>query len=757
MMRKRSLFWGIFLLIPLSLLSLALTKINFSNYDWLPEDNPIQEAKRYLDTEFQHGEDLVIVIRPALAYFSPQVLTELHEIYEALHKVTYVKSVNSPLHAQLAIENHEDALSITSYHSALEQGLLEDIDAYRQHLIGSDYWGQLIAKDVNSFLIIVKLDIRHGEIGYEKRDTVVTAASNLLTASRWLQDHQFAGETELIYQLDKKSKNNLSRLLPIVAGITFIILWLVLRSLMKAVLIMLAAFFTLLISFNITVYNGHPFSVVSLSLPILIIVIAIADSIHIVARWERLKNIRNPWARIKQTTRQIWFPCLVTSITTAVGFGVFYFSELIPLSHFGMDAFISILLAYPTMLLLTLGSLYVLNPWLIQDEEKDQKQKELCHESFISHWTQWLQKFPAVTIIIILLITAPVIYQLSKAHTETNFLDAFFPKKSPIYQAFTFIDEELSGSGAIDIILQGEAGRFQQLKELEKVRSLTSQLLRLNHINVANSYLLPLALVHKEFSDGKEKYPQTQEQLAQEFLFLEFSRSDTENDVLSPYIDFDYANTRIHIQTPNLSSVEVKKLLAEVSPLLMQMGIQGALITGMNYYFQSLSDYVVGTQLHSFILCLILVWLFFVIRFGGVLGTIALFTNLLPLGFTLGLIPLLNLPFDFATVLVASISLGLCIDNTIHYLHYCKLCRQGREHIKTSLLIPQVSETLARPIFLTSFLLIIGFSVFIFADLILLTRFGLFSAVAIFTALLSVFVFLPCALTLVDKMSKRYA
>ena len=167
----RFFFW-LFLLLSVALLSLALFRLEFNNYNWLAKDNPIRQAKEYLDREFQRGEDLVIAISPGYYYFSPELLAELDGVYESLYEVDYVKSINSPLHAQLVIEDQQGALNLISYRDALDRGLLKDIEDYRQHLIGSDYWGRLIARDANSFAIIVKMYIDYEGVNHARRQLI---------------------------------------------------------------------------------------------------------------------------------------------------------------------------------------------------------------------------------------------------------------------------------------------------------------------------------------------------------------------------------------------------------------------------------------------------------------------------------------------------------------------------------------------------------------------------------------------------------
>ncbi len=758
--RMRWRILGVGLLLGLLFASLlpGLLGVRFDNYHWLPAEHPVRAAKEYLDKEFEQGESLVVGIRTKQDYFSEGVLDELDAVYRELEQNRYIKQINSPLHAKLAIMDRDGSLSLTDYKSALDRGLLKDMEDYRQHLIDSDYWGQLIARDANSFALIIKSDIAYGETKYKfaKREEVIGLVGDILSKTDYLNDYDLTGETELIYQLDKRSRGNLLRFLPIVILITFILLILFLRSFLMSLIVMLTALLTLLVTVNVTVFNGHAINVVSLSLPILIVVISVADSIHILARWRHLVYMREPNARLLQTLKETWLPCLATSLTTATGFGVFYVSELLPLSQFGLDAFLSVLLAYPLILLVTFSLLFALGERLdVRVRGKRDKPgagSQQVRLSLVCRCTRGMQSAGLPITLLILVATGLVIAQLRFAYTETNFLDAFFPKQGKTYQAFQFVDDNLGGSGAIDIILRRENDAFREIEVFDKIRTMVADLEKIPNVNYVNSYLLPIRLVHKEFAPGEDT-PTTRQQLAQEILFLEFSRSDTKNDVLSPYVDFTYANSRLHLQTPNLSSLQVRRLLDDhIRPVLADKITADKLLTGTSYYFQALSDYVLRTQLESFLICFILVWFLFILFFGGRIGTIALIANMLPIGVSLGSIAMLGLPFDFATVLVASISLGLCIDDTIHYLHYYQLYQKDKVSTR-SLVLPQVSDVLSRPIFLTSLLLLVGFGVFIASDLVVMVRFGFFSALAIAGALFSVFVFLPCMLTLDDKYS----
>ena len=255
-------------------------------------------------------------------------------------------------------------------------------------------------------------------------------------------------------------------------------------------------------------------------------------------------------------------------------------------------------------------------------------------------------------------------------------------------------------------------------------------------------------MVHEEFTQEKA-LPQSDEALSQELLFLEFSRGEEENDVLSEYVDFDYKNARIHLQTPNIGANQTKDLIHFLDKELRVLEFPGYVYAGSSVFFKALSGYILETQLLSIGVTLAVIWIVFVIIFGLKLGSLGMIPNIVPITFTLGLISLLKIPFDFATVLISSISFGICVDDSIHFIHYYKYEKdKGVPFDDRTRLSVQI---LGYPILMTTILLSLGFGVFMTSDLVLLIKFGAFTVFAIIIALVADLIVLPAALKLLDS------
>ena len=347
-------------------------------------------------------------------------------------------------------------------------------------------------------------------------------------------------------------------------------------------------------------------------------------------------------------------------------------------------------------------------------------------------------------------------------YTETNFLNVFFKKSSATRKGFDYVDDHLGGVGGFDLLAQSsEKDTFSKMAAFKHFARWKKELARHSLINSSQSYLEPVSMMHRElsldskgkpgrtlFSDGGEReamYPQSNRQLAQELLFLEFSRNDEDRGVLASYVNFDYSNARFHVQTPNLSSAQLGKLFAFVRELIPEKvdGLR-VFLTGDSFYFYKLSQYILSTQFISILFTLFLIWVCFGFYFGFALGTLGMVPNVIPVLFTMGSIPLLKMPYDFATVLIGSVSLGLCVDNSIHFLHYYKMKRGAGLSLKES--VNLTLRHLGRPIFFTTVLFSIAFTVFLFSDLVILLKFGLFTLIALFLALLSNVLVLPAFL-----------
>ena len=753
-----------FLLVSISLLSTGIfvffsQKVEFDNSNWLARDNPHEKKRIYLLHEYEKGESFIVAVNLEKDFFNEKMIAIFARITKEIEQIPYITEVKSPLTATTII-NHNSILKVLSFHEAFKKKIIPDIEAYKKRFKKSDYYGTLLSKDYKKVVLQIKMQEKkesaHNENFAIRSNIVALTQKTLHTHLPGIKYH-FAGEAHLQYASTKAIQEDLLIFLPITLLSACIFLYIIFRSFTRVLSVIYIAISTLAAMGCIFVLYDYPISAASSALPIILIVIVIADAIHIFRRWDaNTKKIANLKDAAKRTFQETWRPCFHTSLTTAIGFGSFYFSELLPLKQFGQVAFITILLAYAMILShIWLCLLLFYKHYINKSAKKGEIHTWL--NGLLSSLYKLTSHHASLIVTISFILITIGIGSLFFLRTETNLLDTFFKKRSETYQSFDFIDEHLGGTGSVDIIVQSQKeDAFKQVEILKEIRHYESLFQKNESINFIQSYLNPIRMIHKEFSGPKadsSSLPQNNAQLSQEFLFLEFSRGDSRNDILAPYVDFDYKNSRIHLQTPNLNSLASRRVQTYLDNILQFTKGFDYFLTGPSIYFNAVGEYVVGTQLISITLTLIFIWILFTIQFGFKNGLIGIIANILPILMTVSMIVYMRIPFDIGTVLISSVSFGLCVDDTIHFLHSYRIQKSRNscfhEVIQTTI------QMVGQPIFFTSVLFGLAFLVFTFAQMVILLKLGIFTLISLSFAFFSNVIVLPAFLQVFDSKNDQ--
>ncbi len=701
--------------------------LRFDNDRWLPEDHPQEIALDNLADEFDPGDVLTVALPAPQGFFTPETIARLRTLEAALEEALGDDLINlrSALSATHIIALDGETLNIETYGETLERGGFDGLADYRRRFQSGPYGGRLVSPDARLFALRLALDSRE-QAG--KRARLVARVRQILAEQGFA--YHLIGNAALKDRLNRDIRTQLGRLIAlaglVIAGFLFVIL----RP-AAAAPILAAGLLTIGGALSVVVLLGHAMTAVGLALPVLAGVIAVADGLHIQNHYDQARPGEKP---ARRAFARAWRPCLVASITSAVGFGAFAVSDLIPLHHFGLDAFAAILLAYPLILVTMAAGLHVLRP-APRPRPRAAWWLDRCHRLATAR--------PAAAALAAVVIAATLAAGLRAAHTETNFLSVFYAPHSTIRQDFDLADRRLGGSGGMDVLFRSDqAGHFKSAGGFAAVHGAAQAFARAPRVNYVEDYTVPVAQAHRAFTGGGG-LPDDDATLAQELFFLELSRSEAKDDVLSPYADFDYTTARVHLRTPDLPSQQLRGLIEDVRARAQAAG--PATFTGFGVFIESLGREVIATQIESFLITLALISALFVALFGWRMGLAGLLANLLPVAATAGLIAWTGTPFDFAAILIMGITLGLCVDDAIHFLH---AYAQARRRAGTGESLARALQVTGRPIALTSLLFCAGLAVLLASDLVILVRFALFSIFGLTAAAVSTLIFLPAALAL---------
>ena len=714
------------------LLSRVLPLLEFNNDYWLPDDNQYQQDLNYLEDEFQPGFGAVVVLKFPNSFFNDENIHFLRDFKSKIEAADYVFNINSPLDATVII-NQDDILSIQTYDEALKNNYIQTLDQYETVFTASPYYKKLLSEDYTYVGLSVSIDKENDGNDLMRRVGAIEDIFELINDLPQFIRGFVSGDAALYYKMDHATQKNLTLLLPLAFLTLLFISWLFLKKLRSVLIVVIPTLLNLGLVPIIIVLLGHYITIINITLFILVLVITVADAIHMLNYWERYSLAKSEHP-IADTIRATWLPCFITSITTAVGFGSFASSAIIPLNQYGIQSFIVMLFAYVIVMTAVPFLLRLIPPRL------GTQQDTLLFPRFVDSLSSFISIHSKNIAVGVLLFTAISTQFLWFSKTETSFISVFFKPDHDVRQHVGIIDKHLTGSGRLDVLIR--ANDIDQFKDIDVFNDIRDRIKVIESnplVKGINDISLPVGMIHQSFDDTDLLFPQTSDALEQELLFLEFSRGDNKTDVLSSVVDFDYKNTRLEIITEQLTTSKIKKLVHYLGNEFDSVSFGSVSITGSQFLSYVLGNYVLHSQFITVLITLSFIWILFVSIFGLRLGSIGMLPNIIPMCITLSLLPITNTPFDFATVLISSVTLGLCVDDTIHWLHYFQLARKEGDDVPAI----QTSRVMFKPLFLTSIILGMGFGVLGIADLVILQKFGVFTTIAIFLAFVSDIVFLP--------------
>ena len=372
-------------------------------------------------------------------------------------------------------------------------------------------------------------------------------------------------------------------------------------------------------------------------------------------------------------------------------------------------------------------------------------------DSFLKlDWSVVGNNRPATFAVAIALTLMSLTALVLNAKSESNLLDVFFKPSSDLYQAFDRVDDELGGSGVVSIVFKSdEEDYFRTYPPFRDVRDVETEIETLRAINMTESYSNPLGQIHRNLVTDGTDYPQNEEQLAQEMLFSEWSRSAESRDVLAESVNFTFDSKHLRAYTPNLSSTELEDVVDKIETQMRLIDAQDLpppVFTGHSVFFSQLSGYILNTQFTTVILTFVFIFIILIFEFNTRLAMAGMIACSLPILITMGTIAALGFPFDFATVIIASVTMGLSIDDTIHILHRYQH-HLVDEHKSQRLSLRQALFIPGRPIVQSTFLFCFGAGVFLSSDLVMLQRFASFTMMGLVLALLGAVLLLPSLLS----------
>ena len=536
-------------------------------------------------------------------------------------------------------------------------------------------------------------------------------------------------------------------------------LWFVFRKIIWIIVPISSCLLSVAIMTGLLGMLGWKVTVISSNFIALMLILTMAMNIHMSTRFLQLKK-NNPGLKkselILMTSEKMVWPIIYTVLTTICAFLSLIFSEIKPIIDFGWMMTLGLLSSFVVTftLLPTLLNFLEDNKISIQENQKSKITSYLG--SFTSNNKN---KIFLITLIIIIL----SIFGISKLEVENSFIN-YFKKNTEIYKGMKLIDDKLGGTTPLDIIIkfpktetdnsESEDDDWGDLdEEGDEKYWFTKD--KIDKINKVHKYLENLPAIGKVLSFASIVEVATKLNDNKPLGTLEmgvlYSKipDSIKKEIVDPYISIKDSEARISLRVKDsMPDLRRNDLINQIKfELENKLGFKKEefKLTGVLILFNNLLQSLFKSQILTLGFVMIGIFAMFFILFRNIkLSLIGVVPNFIAAFFILGIIGILNIPLDMMTITIAAITIGIAVDNSIHYIYRFKEeFNKIKNYEKT---INYCHSTVGIAILNTSITIVFGFSILVFSNFIPTIYFGVFTGIAMLLAMISVLTLLPALL-----------
>ncbi len=722
---------------------------------FLADDNPALVYRDKVKEQFGLSDPIVLAVinTSDSGVFNP---TSLSLIQWLSDEISSLDNINTDRMTSLATENNitgsDEGMDVEPF---FEAGISTQQDADIVWNKVSDfplYMGNLVAHDKQATLIVAELlDVKQVEDTFQKILNIVDRAPN----GKYDEIH-VAGEGAIAGYLGSYIDADAQRLNPLAGIIITIIILFAFRRVSTGILSNVIIAASVLMTLSIMALNGIPFFVITNALPVILIGISVADSIHIYSHYFELQAkhpAEDKKELIIQTVEEMWRPITLTTLTTIAGFmGMYFAAYMPPFKYFGLYTAIGVAIAWFYSLVFLPAALAITKPSaskqmasLTQSNQLDRFSRTMVVLGRIS-----LQN-PKVTVGLFSTIIISGIFATGHLVVNEDRIKTFHTSET-LYQADAAINAHLNGTNNLDVVIEAkEAEALFEPEHLKKMEALQNFALTLPNVQGAASIVDYLKQMNRSLNGG-DKYsyqlPDDKALIAQYFLIYSASSDPTDFD---EEIDYDYRIANIKLTLNKGGYVDTQETVTQLNYYIKTQfnnkDITATLSGRVNINYHWIKDlgssHFVGLAISMF-----LVWAVASLLFGSL--TAGTFT-IIPVSSSILLVysamVVLDIDLGIGTSMFASVAIGLGVDFSIHTIDRLRSLYQAHNG-DWNLTLQELYPSTGRALFLNYMAIACGFGVLISSKVVPLNNFGTIVVVSVSTSFLASMSFLPALIKL---------
>jgi len=690
------------------------------------------------------NEEFVVVALEHENLFTNERLQVIRRLTRALERVDGVERVVSLTRAE-QFHGSQEAIMLRPI---VPEGRLtkEELARTRARALDNRFVSEHLLT-ASADMTAVHVDIESlDEEQKRKTSEAILAASDRIAGDAFTV--YCSGPSLVEVEMNRLSERDFKTFIPVILALIFLLILLFLRQLPLALLCEINLLVILLWAVGFYVFCGEAFNIITSTMGAILLAIAIADSIHILTHLKETvrRNGADPVPGLRRTIGQVWFPCLFTSLTTGAGFLSFLTSDIRPVAVLGVFTAIGVMLAF-ILSMVTLPPLVILMRRWVADALLQLRRKgaETAGRDTFSRGLAAAGRFAVrrrwgLFVCFIALVTLAG-FGMARLQFETNTFN-YLPDDNPIKKDFTVIENHFGGT--IPFVVWIRAKGDKSFEDPGAVRRLERIQKRLVSENPVLTHAFSVVDYLKEFNQAIHANAPAYYKVPDSRLDIADAYELGDPAVLDRTLSLDHKAaviTGLSTWQSNEAGEELHEWARSYLP--KALGDEFSFhITGLSSLYLSMDRNLKEGQQRSFITAFTII--FFVMLFvcrNFWLAVFAMVPNLFPIVLTLGLMGWVGIPLDVATIMIASVTIGIAVDDSIHFVTWIRR-NAGIKADPGEALVATFTDV-GKPIVITTLLLFAGFFVMILGSILPTQMFGVLTAFSMVFALIGDMFVLP--------------
>ncbi|HHY0579250.1 TPA: efflux RND transporter permease subunit [Vibrio parahaemolyticus] len=702
-----------------------------------------------IQTTFAKTDNLAIVIAPEDGdIFTPQTLSLIQKITVDAWQVPYSSRVDSIANYQHTEAFDDDLLVEDLLYSEYEL-TPERISKVKSIALSEPVLKSALVSEKGDVAVVnITVQLPEMDKTAEVEEVVSSINAMIDRYQRAYPDVTFhkAGIIAMNHAFMTAAQDDSSTLVPTMLVVILVFLTIMLRSILSVIATLIVIIGSVMATMGISGWAGMFLSTATVNVPTLIMTLAVADCVHVIATMRQ--SMKNGFTKVQSIERSIalnFVPILITSVTTAIGFLMMNMSDSPVLRDFGNLSALGVMVACLLSVTLLPALLKLLPIHVKMETSQDQKHVMDRLGDFVVS-----QRRALLPLSVAVIVVCASLIPLNKVNDESV---EYFGQRNEFRQAADFMEERISGMTNISIAIKtNESQGIAAPDFLNTIGEFSSWL----RDQPETDHVATLADVYKRLNknmhgDDEAYYllPQERELAAQYLLLYEMSLPYGLD--LNNQINVDKSSIKMVLTVANLGSVELVDLENRIYQWFAEHAPQYQVVASSpSLMFAHIGETNMASMLSTLPITLVLISALLIFALRSVrLGLISLMPNIAPAVIGFGLWALISGEINLGLSVVVTLTLGIVVDDAVHFLS--KYQRARREGQTAEQAVRYAFHTVGRALWITTVVLVAGFSVLAMSSFRLNADMGQLSAIVIFIALVVDFLFLPTLLMLFDK------